>query len=84
MFELGMNHSGEIELLSKLIRPKVAMITNVHGVHLEQLKTERAVAEAKGEIFQGLTEGGSVVLNQDNAWTEFLKSDAKKRDIQNR
>ena len=82
VFELGMNHSGEIELLSKLIRPKVAMITNVHGVHLEQLKTERAVAEAKGEIFQGLTEGGSVVLNQDNAWTEFLKSDAKKRDIQ--
>ena len=63
VFELGMNNTGEIAFLSNLIRPKVALITNVHGVHLEQLKTERAIAEAKAEIFNGLSENGSVVLN---------------------
>ena len=83
VFELGMNNAGEIAFLSNLIRPKVALITNVHGVHLEQLKTERAIAEAKAEIFNGLSENGSVVLNQDNPWIDFLKSRAEKKGIKN-
>ena len=83
VFELGMNNTGEIAFLSNLIRPKVALITNVHGVHLEQLKTERAIAEAKAEIFNGLSENGSVVLNQDNPWIDFLKSRAEKKGIKN-
>ena len=83
VFELGMNNTGEISLLSNLMRPKVALITNVHGVHLEQLKTERAIAEAKSEIFNGLLENGSAVLNQDSPWINLLKSRAEKKGIKN-
>ena len=65
--EIGMNHAGEIEPLSRLARPHVALITTVEPVHLEHLGTIEAIADAKAEIFAGLEPDGVAVLNADNA-----------------
>lgn len=66
VFEMGMNHAGEIEPLSKLVRPQVAIITTIEPVHIEHFKSVAAIADAKAEIFSGLEPGGAVVLNRDN------------------
>ena len=67
VFEIGMNHAGEIAPLSRLVRPHVAMITTIAPVHLEFFGTLEAIADAKAEIFLGLEPGGAAVINRDNA-----------------
>lgn len=81
VFELGMNHAGEIALLTRLARPDVAVITNVEAVHLEFFRDVEAIAEAKAEIMEGLTEGGTLVLNRDNAMYAKLADIAKAHGI---
>ena len=66
VFEIGMNHPGEITPLTKMVRPHVAVITNVEQVHSEHFDSLEAIADAKAEIFTGLVEGGVGVLNRDN------------------
>jgi UDP-N-acetylmuramoyl-tripeptide--D-alanyl-D-alanine ligase len=66
VFEIGMNHAGEIEPLVKMVRPHVALITTVEPVHLEFFPSETAIAEAKAEIFLGVEAGGAAVINRDN------------------
>jgi UDP-N-acetylmuramoyl-tripeptide--D-alanyl-D-alanine ligase len=76
VFEIGMNHAGEIGPLSKMVRPHVAVITMVGPVHIENFPDgEAGVARAKAEIFEGMEPGGIVVLNADDAWFGLL-SDA--------
>ena len=58
VFEIGMNHAGEIRPLTKLVRPHVAIVTTVEPVHLAYFDGEAAIAEAKAEIFEGLEPGG--------------------------
>ena len=65
VFELGMNHAGEIGPLSRLVQPDIAIITTVAPVHLEYFKSVDEIADAKAEIFEGLVPGGSAVLNRD-------------------
>jgi UDP-N-acetylmuramoyl-tripeptide--D-alanyl-D-alanine ligase len=67
VFEMGMNHAGEIEPLTRLVRPQVAIITTVEPVHLEFFGTVEKIADAKAEIFLGIEPGGAAVLNRDNA-----------------
>jgi UDP-N-acetylmuramoyl-tripeptide--D-alanyl-D-alanine ligase len=67
IFEIGMNHAGEIEPLVGMVRPQVALITTVEPVHLEFFAGIEAIADAKAEIFTGLEPGGAVVLNRDNS-----------------
>ena len=81
VFELGMNHAGELSPLSKLLRPNVAVITTVESVHLEFFESEEAIADAKGEIFAGMGADGAVVLNADNRHFERLKHMAKEVGI---
>src|SRR5262245_733901 len=57
VFEMGMNHAGEIEPLAQLVRPQVAIVTTVEPVHLEFFGSVEAIADAKAEIFRGI-EGG--------------------------
>ncbi len=76
VFEIGMNHSGEITPLSKLVQPHVAMITTVAPVHLENLGSLDAIAAAKAEIFDGLLEGGTAVVHGDIDHSDFLKEQA--------
>jgi UDP-N-acetylmuramoyl-tripeptide--D-alanyl-D-alanine ligase len=66
VFELGMNHPGEIANLTRLVRPHVAVITTVEPVHLGFFASVEAIADAKAEIFLGLQPGGIAVLNRDN------------------
>src|SRR5207247_8777259 len=58
VFELGMNHAGEIEPLTKLARPDVAIVTTIAPVHPEFFKSVAAIADAKAEIFAGIEPGG--------------------------
>jgi UDP-N-acetylmuramoyl-tripeptide--D-alanyl-D-alanine ligase len=81
IFEIGMNHAGEIEPLVQLVRPHVAIITTVEPVHLEFFAGIEAIADAKAEIFTGLEPGGAVVLNRDNAQFARLSRRARKLGI---
>jgi UDP-N-acetylmuramoyl-tripeptide--D-alanyl-D-alanine ligase len=81
VFEIGMNHAGEIEPLVKMVRPHVAVITTVEPVHLEFFSGIEAIADAKAEIFAGLEPGGAVVLNRDNAQFDRLQRRAKQLGI---
>ena len=76
VFELGMNHPGEIAPLSRLVRPHVALITTIEAVHTEFFTGLDAVADAKAEIFAGLEPGGTAVLNRDNAYFDRLAAAA--------
>ncbi|MDO8977819.1 MAG: UDP-N-acetylmuramoylalanyl-D-glutamyl-2,6-diaminopimelate--D-alanyl-D-alanine ligase [Afipia sp.] len=82
IFEIGMNHAGEIEPLVKMVRPHVAIITTVEPVHLEFFSGIEAIADAKAEIFAGVEPGGAVVLNRDNAQFARLSKSATKAGIE--
>ena len=76
VFELGMNHAGEIAPLSRLVRPHTALITTIAPAHTEAFPSLDAVADAKAEIFEGLEPGGTAVLNRDNVYFERLATAA--------
>lgn len=78
VFELAMNHPGEIAFLTRLIKPHVALITTVTAAHLEAFESLEAIADAKAEIFDGLEPGGTAVLNQDNAFFFRLAAAARR------
>ncbi len=65
VFEIGMNHVGEITPLVRMARPHVALITTIAPVHVEHLGSIEAIADAKAEIFLGLEPGGTAILNRD-------------------
>lgn len=77
VFEIGMNHSGEITPLTKMVRPHVAIITTVAPVHLEHFASVEEIAAAKAEVLAGLVPGGVAVLNRDNEHFDFLSSCAR-------
>jgi UDP-N-acetylmuramoyl-tripeptide--D-alanyl-D-alanine ligase len=81
VFEIGMNHAGEIEPLVKMVRPHVAIITTVEPVHLEFFSGIEAIADAKAEIFTGVEPGGFAVLNRDNSQFERLERRAKESGV---
>lgn len=76
VFEIGMNHAGEITPLAAQVRPHVAIVTMVAAVHLEHFASVAAIADAKGEIFSGLEPGGVAVINGDLEWSERLRAHA--------
>ena len=78
VFELGMNHPGEIADLTRLVRPHIAVITTVEPVHLGFFPSVEAIADAKAEIFLGLEPGGIAVLNRDNPHYARLAAAAKR------
>jgi UDP-N-acetylmuramoyl-tripeptide--D-alanyl-D-alanine ligase len=82
VFELGMNHAGEIEPLARLVRPHVAIITTVEPVHLEFFGSVAAIADAKAEIFAGLEPGGAAVLHRDNPQFARLARAAKSAGVE--
>ncbi|WP_269580894.1 UDP-N-acetylmuramoylalanyl-D-glutamyl-2,6-diaminopimelate--D-alanyl-D-alanine ligase [Roseibium sp. Sym1] len=81
VFEIGMNHAGEITPLVKMVRPHVAIITTVQPVHLEFFDSVEQIAKAKAEIFDGLEPGGIAVLNRDNLQFDLLKFLAATKGI---
>ncbi|HEX7969595.1 MAG TPA: UDP-N-acetylmuramoyl-tripeptide--D-alanyl-D-alanine ligase, partial [Stellaceae bacterium] len=81
VFEMGMNHAGEIEALSRIVRPDVAVITTVEPAHLGFFRSVEAIADAKAEIFAGMEPRGAAVLNRDNPHFARLAAAAKARGI---
>ena len=78
VFEMGMNHAGEIRALAALVRPHVAVITTIAPAHIEMLGSEEAIADAKAEIFEGLEPGGVAIIPADSPHYARLKEAAEK------
>jgi UDP-N-acetylmuramoyl-tripeptide--D-alanyl-D-alanine ligase len=75
VFEIGMNHAGEITPLTQLVRPHVAIVTSIAPVHLEYFGTLKKIADAKAEIFSGVVPGGAAVINRDiRQYTQLAKA----------
>jgi len=74
VIEMGMNHPGEIDYLTRIACPQVALINNASGAHLEGMGSVEAVAHAKGEIFDGLQHEGSAIINADDAYAPLWRS----------
>ena len=72
IFEMGMNHAGELAALTRLVRPHVALVTWIASAHREYFDSEEAIADAKGEIFQGLESGGIAIVPYDSAHRDRL------------
>lgn len=81
VFEIGMNHAGEIIPLVAMVRPHVAIITTVEPVHLEYFGSLEKIADAKAEIFTGIEPGGAAVLNRDNSQFARLATAAKAAKV---
>jgi UDP-N-acetylmuramoyl-tripeptide--D-alanyl-D-alanine ligase len=81
VFEIGMNHAGEIAPLTRMVAPDVAIITTVEAVHLAHFASVDEIAEAKAEILQGLPSGGTAILNRDNPYFEVLSQRAEARSL---
>jgi len=77
VFEIGMNHPGEIAALTRLARPDIALITTISPAHLGFFSSVEAIADAKAEIFQGMPRDGVAVLNRDNPQFERLSAAAR-------
>jgi UDP-N-acetylmuramoyl-tripeptide--D-alanyl-D-alanine ligase len=82
VFEIGMNHAGEITPLTKLVLPHVAIVTGIEPVHLEYFGSLEKIADAKAEIFAGVEPGGAAVLNRDNPQFARLAAAAKAAGVE--
>ncbi len=76
IFEMGMNHSGELAQLTRLVRPDVAIITAIAPAHIGHFSSVEAIADAKAEIFQGLTHEGTAIIPFDSPYYERLRKAA--------
>ena len=78
VLELGMSNAGEIAALTRIVRPHVALVTAIAPAHIENLKSEEAIADAKAEIFQGLEPGGIAILPNDTPHRDRLVKAARR------
>ncbi|HEY4545804.1 MAG TPA: UDP-N-acetylmuramoyl-tripeptide--D-alanyl-D-alanine ligase [Pedomonas sp.] len=81
VFEMGMNHPGELTELAALVRPHVAIITTIASAHRAFFDSEEAIADAKAEIFTGLEPGGTAILNKDNPHYARLRAAAEAAGV---
>ncbi len=81
VIEMGMNHPREIDYLTHIARPDVALVNNAAGAHLQGLGSVEGVARAKGEIFAGLAEGGTAAINADDVYASMWRSLAGEHDV---
>jgi UDP-N-acetylmuramoyl-tripeptide--D-alanyl-D-alanine ligase len=78
VLEMGMNNKGEIAALTRMVRPHIALITAIAPAHIENLGSEEAIADAKGEIFEGLEPDGVAILPNDSPHRDRLLSAARR------
>jgi UDP-N-acetylmuramoyl-tripeptide--D-alanyl-D-alanine ligase len=78
VFEMGMNHAGEIARLTAHVRPHVAVVTTIAPAHIENLGSEEAIADAKAEIFGALEPGGIAVIPADSVHYDRLLVHARE------
>ncbi|MBX9697085.1 MAG: UDP-N-acetylmuramoylalanyl-D-glutamyl-2, 6-diaminopimelate--D-alanyl-D-alanine ligase, partial [Alphaproteobacteria bacterium] len=82
VIEIGMNYPNEITPLSQLVRPDVCLITTVERMHIENCGSYEGVADAKSEIFDGMSRGASAVLKKDNPMFERIEARAKQKGLE--
>lgn len=82
VFEIGMNHPGEIRPLVKMVRPHVAIVTLIAAAHLGFFKNLDEIATAKAEIFEGIEPGGAAVLNRDDSRWKLLEKMARGTGVE--
>ena len=75
LLEMGMNHKGEIAYLSRLAEPNIAVITNIGSAHLENLGSREGIRDAKMEIIEGMSRGGTLILNADEPLLADVKAE---------
>jgi UDP-N-acetylmuramoyl-tripeptide--D-alanyl-D-alanine ligase len=78
VFEMGMNHAGELAELTRMVRPHVAIVTTIAPAHMEFFGSEEAIADAKGEIFEGLEPGGTAIIPFDSPHYARLRAKAER------
>jgi UDP-N-acetylmuramoyl-tripeptide--D-alanyl-D-alanine ligase len=78
VLEMGMNHTGELSYLTNLAKPSVALVNNAGTAHIGELGSVEAIANAKGEIFEGLADGGTAIINADDVFANLWKNLASK------
>ena len=76
-----MSKAGEINLLTKLIRPHIAIITNIGEAHIENFNNLKGIAKAKGEIINNVENGGTVILNRDDKYFNYFQKKSKKKNL---
>ena len=81
VFEIGMSKKGEINKLSKIVKPNIAIITNIAEAHIENFKNIKEIAKAKSEIINNIAKNGLLVLNRDDKFFNFLNNLAKRKKI---
>ena len=82
IFEIGMNNSNEISKLAKLVKPNIAIITNVSEAHIGNFKSIKEVIKAKAEIFEGLVDKGYILINRDfEHYNEIITYSEKLKNI---
>jgi UDP-N-acetylmuramoyl-tripeptide--D-alanyl-D-alanine ligase len=82
IFEIGMNHAGEIRPLVAMVQPHITVITTVAPVHLAQFESIDAIAAAKAEIFTGIVPGGTAILHADTPQSDFLIKAAREAGVE--
>ena len=81
IFEVGMDKKGEINTLTKILRPNFGIITNISYAHSKNFKNIKGIAEAKSEIIENVKFGGGIVLNKDDQFFDFLQTKASKKNL---
>jgi len=81
IFEVGMNHFGELRNLVSFVRPHVALVTTIAPAHLEFFGNCESIADAKSEIFEGLLPGGAALIPADSPYAERLKARARQAQV---
>ena len=81
VFEIGMSKEGEINNLSKLVKPDIGIITNVAEAHIENFKNLNGIAKAKGEIIPNINKGGTLIANKDDKYFKYFQKKAFKNNI---
>ena len=81
VFEIGMSNKGEIRNLSSLVKPDIAIITNIGEAHIENFNNLNEIAKAKSEIIENINRGGYLILNRDDKYFSYISNLAKKKNI---
>ena len=82
IYEIGMNHFGEIRSLAGFVQPNVALVTTIAPAHLQYFGSVEAIADAKSEIFEALSRhAGTAVIPADNPCTERLRARARQAGV---
>jgi UDP-N-acetylmuramoyl-tripeptide--D-alanyl-D-alanine ligase len=83
IFEIGMNHAGEIRSLVQMVRPHIAVVTLIAAAHLGHFKNLGEIAKAKAEIFEGIVPNGTALLNRDDPYWKTLEKEAVTLGVKN-